>query len=42
MSELLATELAAWMRRVYLQLREMEVRLLLSNLRGSLRRPSPG
>ena len=41
MSELLATELASWMRRVYLQMREMELRLLLSNLRGSLRQPSP-
>ena len=42
MSELLATELMSWVRRVYLQLREMELRLLLSNLRGSLRLPSPG
>jgi hypothetical protein len=40
--ELLATELASWLRRVYLQIREMELRLLLSNLRGSLRLPSPG
>jgi len=36
-SELLATELASWIRRVYLQIREMELRLLLSSLRGSLR-----
>jgi hypothetical protein len=41
MPELLATELASWLRRVNLQMREMEVRLLLSNLRGSLRVPSP-
>jgi hypothetical protein len=41
-SELLATELASWLRRVYLQIREMELRLLLSSLRGSLRLPSPG
>ena len=41
MSELLANELASWLRRVYLQIREMELRLLLSSLRGSLReRPS--
>ena len=40
-SELLASELGSWVRRVYLQIREMELRLLLSNLRGSLRLPSP-
>ena len=40
-SELLASELGSWVRRVYLQIREMELRLLLSNLRGSLRVPSP-
>jgi hypothetical protein len=39
MSELLATELASWLRRVHLQIREMELRLLLSSLRGSLRQP---
>jgi hypothetical protein len=38
-SELLATELASWLRRVYLQIREMELRLLLSSLRGSLKEP---
>jgi len=41
-SELLASELSSWLRRVYLQIRELELRLLLSNLRGSLRLPSPG
>ena len=38
-SELLANELTSWLRRVYLQIREMELRLLLSSLRGSLREP---
>jgi hypothetical protein len=41
-SELLVNELTSWLRRVYLQIREMELRLLLSSLRGSLReRPAP-
>jgi hypothetical protein len=41
LSELLANELTSWLRRVYLQIREMELRLLLSSLRGSLREPPP-
>jgi hypothetical protein len=36
MSALLASELDAWLKRVYLQIREMELRQLLSNLRGTL------
>jgi hypothetical protein len=39
MQELLKAELGSWLKRVFLQFREMELRLLLSNLRGSLRRP---
>src|SRR5262249_14374509 len=42
MSELLATELTSWLRRVYLQIRALALRLLLSSLRGSLRLPTPG
>jgi len=30
-------ELNSWLKRVYLQFREMELRLLLSKLRGSLK-----
>jgi hypothetical protein len=33
-----AAELRAWTRRVFLELRELELRLLLEKLRGSLRR----
>jgi hypothetical protein len=40
MQELLRAELDSWLKKVFLQFREMELRLLLSNLRGSLRRPS--
>ena len=36
------TELTSWLRRVYLQIRELELTLLLSNLRGSLQLPLPG
>jgi len=36
MPQLLVSELDGWLRRVYLQIREMEGRLLLSNLRGSM------
>jgi len=39
MQELLQAELDSWLKRVFLQFRELELRLLLSNLRGSLRRP---
>jgi len=35
--EVLEAELNSWLKRVYLQFREMELRLLLSNLRGTLR-----
>jgi hypothetical protein len=38
--ELLEGELNSWLKRVYLQFREMELRLLLSSLRGSLE-PQP-
>jgi hypothetical protein len=41
MSDLLAGELNSWLKRVYLQFREMELRLLLSSLRGSLRDALP-
>jgi len=36
MPEFLANELDSWLKRVYLQIREMELRLLLSDLRGNL------
>ncbi len=36
MPAVLASELDSWLRRVYLQIREMEARVLLSNLRGSM------
>jgi hypothetical protein len=39
MQELLKAELNSWLKRVFLQFRELELRLLLSNLRGSLRQP---
>jgi hypothetical protein len=39
MAAVLATELTTWLKRVYLQFREMELRLLLSDLRGSLKAP---
>jgi hypothetical protein len=39
--ELLEAELNSWLKRVYLQFREMELRLLLSNLRGTLKQPQP-
>ncbi len=39
MREILGGELNSWLKRVYLQFREMELRLLLSNLRGSLSAP---
>jgi hypothetical protein len=42
MPEFLADELESWLKRVYLQIREMELRLLLSNLRGSLEGAEPG
>ncbi|HEY2135834.1 MAG TPA: hypothetical protein VGH49_08085 [Xanthobacteraceae bacterium] len=35
-SEYMETELTSWLKKVFLQFREMELRLLLSNLRGSL------
>jgi len=38
-SELLVAELRSWLKRVCLQFREMELRLLLSNLRGTLGQP---
>jgi hypothetical protein len=41
MREILADELTSWLKRVYLQFREMELRLLLTNLRGSLKNSSP-
>ena len=41
MRDLLRDELNSWLKRVYLQFREMELRLLLSNLRGSLKSSSP-
>jgi hypothetical protein len=41
MREPLGGELDSWLRRVYLQFREMELRLLLSNLRGSLKTSPP-
>jgi hypothetical protein len=37
MREILGDELNSWLKRVYLQFREMELRLLLTDLRGSLR-----
>jgi hypothetical protein len=37
--EMIETELNSWLKRVFLQFREMELRLLLSSLRGSLREP---
>jgi hypothetical protein len=39
MQELLKAELNSWLKRVFLQFREMELRLLLSSLRGTLRQP---
>ena len=42
MPEFLADELESWLKRTYLQIREMELRLLLSNLRGSLEDADPG
>jgi len=41
MREPLGGELNSWLKRVYLQFREMELRLLLSNLRGSLKTSPP-
>ena len=41
MRDILADELTSWLKRVYLQFREMELRLLLTNLRGSLKSSSP-
>ncbi|HLH87903.1 MAG TPA: hypothetical protein VKX28_05545 [Xanthobacteraceae bacterium] len=41
MRDILGDELNSWLKRVYLQFREMELRLLLTNLRGSLRGASP-
>jgi hypothetical protein len=35
--EILEAELNSWLKRVYLQFREMELRLLLSRLRGSIK-----
>jgi hypothetical protein len=40
MRDILRDELSSWLKRVYLQFREMELRLLLTSLRGSLRSPS--
>jgi hypothetical protein len=37
MSEILEAELNSWLKRLYLQFREMELRLLLSDLSGSLK-----
>jgi hypothetical protein len=39
MSDILAAELNSWLKRLFLQFREMELRLLLSDLRGSLKAP---
>jgi hypothetical protein len=39
--ELLAAELNSWLKRVHLQFRELELRLLLSSLRGSLKESLP-
>jgi len=39
--DLVAAELVSWLKRVYLQFRELELRLLLSNLRGSLKEALP-
>jgi hypothetical protein len=41
MPEPLAEELNSWLKRVFLQFREMELRLLLSNLRGTLKELLP-
>jgi hypothetical protein len=41
MADILDAELNSWIKRLYLQFREMELRLLLSSLRGSLREPLP-
>jgi hypothetical protein len=41
MPEFLAGELDSWLKRVYLQIREMELRGLLSNLRGTLEDAEP-
>jgi hypothetical protein len=39
--ELLVAELNSWLKRVHLQFRELELRLLLAGLRGSLRESLP-
>jgi hypothetical protein len=39
LSETLESELSSWLKRIYLQFRELELRLLLSNLSGSLTQP---
>jgi hypothetical protein len=39
--ELLVAELNSWLKRVHLQFRELELRLLLASLRGSLRGSLP-
>jgi hypothetical protein len=38
---ILEAELNSWLKRVHLQFREMELRLLLTSLRGTLKKPSP-
>lgn len=37
----LETELNSWLKRVHLQFREMELRLLMTSLRGTLKTPPP-
>jgi hypothetical protein len=39
--EILEAELNSWLKRMFLQFREMELRLLLSSLRGTLKEPLP-
>jgi len=41
MPELLEAELTSWLKRINLQFRELGLRMLLANLRGSLSGPSP-
>jgi hypothetical protein len=41
MPELLEAELSSWLKRINLQLRELGLRMLLANLRGSLSGPAP-
>jgi hypothetical protein len=41
MTPALETELNSWLKRVHLQFREMELRLLMTSLRGTLKEPPP-